>query len=45
VGAGEWILDNLRLAVEYSYEQDYAPGEGGTGKSAHGFYSQFTFVW
>jgi hypothetical protein len=45
VGAGEWVLDNVRLAIEYSYNMDYARDEGGTGRTAHGIFTQFTFVW
>jgi hypothetical protein len=45
VGAGEWFLDNLRLAIEYSYNQDYRVAEGGTGNSAHGVFVQLTAVW
>ncbi len=45
VGAGEWILDNLRFAIEYSYNQDYSKNEGGTGRDAHGVFSVVTLVW
>lgn len=45
VGAGEWVMDNLQFAVEYSYNKDYPKSDGGTGKSAHGVFSQLTTVW
>ena len=45
VSAGEWVLDNVKLAVEYSHNVDYPQNEGGTGKSADGIFSAFTVVW
>jgi hypothetical protein len=45
VSAGEWVLDNLRFAIEYSHNWDYRKNEGGTGKSADGVLSQLTLVW
>lgn len=45
VGVGEWVLDNLRFAIEYSHNWDYATHEGGTGNSADGVLSQLTAVW
>jgi hypothetical protein len=45
VGAGEWVLDNLLLAIEYSYNKDYPGTEGGTSNTAHGFFTQLTTVW
>jgi hypothetical protein len=45
VGFGEWVLDNLRWAIEYSYNEDYSRQEGGTGHSAQGVITQFTAVW
>lgn len=32
---GEWVLDGLKLSLEYSRAWDYSIGEGGTGNSAH----------
>ena len=34
--AGEWILDGVKLVVEYSRTIDYSIIEGGTGKSGKG---------
>ncbi|MBX6426960.1 MAG: hypothetical protein IRZ09_13680, partial [Variibacter sp.] len=34
--AGEWVMDGLRVAVEYSANWDYQPKSGGTGQIAHG---------
>jgi hypothetical protein len=45
VGAGEWILEGFRVAVEYSYNEDYPNSEGGTGRSAHAVLSQLTYEW
>lgn len=44
--AGEWVLDNtVRLAVEYSLNQDYSLSEGGTGNSAPGFFVSMTYAF
>jgi hypothetical protein len=45
VGAGEWVLPNLRLAVEWSRGWDYSKGHGGTNKVADGIFSRITFEW
>jgi hypothetical protein len=45
VGVGEWVLDGLRVAVEYSHIIDYEEDEGGTGNSANGFFWQMTYEW
>ena len=34
--AGEWVMDGLKVAVEYSANWDYPVSGGGTGKVAHG---------
>ncbi len=44
-GVGEWVLDGLRVALEYSHNWDYSIGEGGTGKSADGMFMQLTYEW
>lgn len=36
--AGEWVLPNLRLAAELSYDWDYSRQDGGTGKTGIGFF-------
>jgi hypothetical protein len=45
VGVGEWVLDGLRVAVEYAYITDYPVSEGGTGNSAHGWFGMLTYEW
>lgn len=45
VSVGEWVMDNVKLAVEYSHHVDYPQSEGGTGNSADGIFSAFTIVW
>jgi hypothetical protein len=45
VGAGEWVLPNLRLAVEYARAWDYSKGHGGTNKAADAVLSLVTFEW
>ncbi len=36
VTGGEWVMDGLRLAVEYSANWDYSQTAGGTGQVTHG---------
>jgi hypothetical protein len=43
--AGEWVLDSVKLAVEYSRNWDYSISEGGTGKAANGIFTTLTYVW
>jgi hypothetical protein len=38
--AGEWVMDALRVAVEYSANWDYPVSAGGTGQLAHGIFGQ-----
>lgn len=45
VDVGEWVLDGLRIAVEYSRIWDYSKSKGGTGRSANGGFSQLTYEW
>ena len=43
--AGEWVMDGLRLAVEYSYSLDYPPSQGGTGTSVDSISVMITYSW
>ena len=45
VHAGEWVLDGLRFAVEYSHVVDYPVSTVGTGRSANGFVGMLTYEW
>lgn len=46
VGVGEWVLDGLRVAFEYSRVVDYPEGEGlGTGNSADAILGVVTYEW
>jgi hypothetical protein len=45
VGLGEWVLDGLRAAFEYSYIVDYDEDDGGTGEDGHGVFWQMTYEW
>jgi hypothetical protein len=45
VGIGEWLLEGLRVAVEYSHNWDYSVTKGGTGRSADGVFAQVTYEW
>jgi uncharacterized coiled-coil protein SlyX len=38
VTAGEWVMDGLKVAVEYSANWDYPVSSGGTGQLAHGVF-------
>ncbi|WP_156435166.1 hypothetical protein [Bradyrhizobium lablabi] len=35
---GEWVMDGLKVAVEYSANWDYPVSAGGTGRVAHGWF-------
>jgi len=35
---GEWVMDGLKVAVEYSANWDYPVSAGGTGRLAHGWF-------
>jgi len=43
IGIGEWVLDGLRIAIEYSHVIDYDEQEGGTGNSANAYLMQMTY--
>jgi hypothetical protein len=45
VGAGEWVLPNLRLAIEWGRDWDYSKGHGGTNQVADAILSMVTFEW
>lgn len=45
LSVGEWVLDGFRFAIEYSYNVDYSISEGGTGNTANGIFSTFTYEW
>jgi hypothetical protein len=45
VGVGEWVLPNLRVALEWSHVIDYDEADGGTGNSANGYFWQMTYEW
>jgi hypothetical protein len=38
ITAGEWPMEGLKLAVEYSAAWDYPVASGGTGQTAHGVF-------
>ena len=43
--AGEWVLDGVKLQVEYSRNWDYPISAGGTGNTAHGVFTTLTYQW
>lgn len=45
IGIGEWVLDGMRVAFEYSHVIDYGTNVGGTGNSADAFLMQWTYEW
>lgn len=45
LSAGEWVMDHLRLAVDYSRNVDYPLNQGGSGNSADGILLVVTYVW
>lgn len=45
IGAGEWFMDGIKLAIEYSRDWDYSQREGGTGRSADGLFTGLTYTW
>lgn len=42
---GEWVVDGVRFAVEYSRNWDYSLGDGGTGRTATGIEARLTYAW
>lgn len=45
IGAGEWITDGLRFALEYSRDFDYDVAQGGTGRRARSWSGMLTYEW
>ncbi len=43
--AGEWVLEGLKVQLEYSRIQDYSTSEGGTGASGNGVQMTLTYAW
>jgi hypothetical protein len=41
--AGEWVLEGLRLAIEYTIDRDYPKKDGGTGNIGNGFFTALTY--
>lgn len=42
---GEWVVDGVRFAVEYSRNWDYSPSEGGTGRATNGIGANLVYAW
>ena len=45
LSVGEWVMDSLRLAVDYSRNVDYPLNLGGSGNAADGILLVVTYVW
>ena len=43
ITAGEWVMDGVKLQLEYALNFDYSRAQGGTGKMGHGIFSVLTF--
>ena len=43
ITAGEWVMDGVKLQLEYALSFDYSRARGGTGKMGHGIFSVLTF--
>ena len=43
--AGEWVLEGLKVQLEYSRITDYAITQGGTGASGNGVQMTLTYAW
>jgi hypothetical protein len=45
VTAGEWVMDGLRLAIDFSRHRDYPRNRGGSGSDADGVLLMVTYAW
>jgi len=45
VTVGTWLVDGLRLAFEYAYNQDYPRSIGGTSGDSDTFTTRVTYEW
>lgn len=45
LSAGEWVLDGVKVAIEYTHNRDYPKTVGGTGNSANAVFTTITLVW
>jgi len=43
--AGEWVMEGLKVALEYSRIKDYPVSQGGTGKTGNGLQMMMTYSW
>ena len=43
--AGEWVLEGLKVQLEYSHTTDYSTSDGGTGASGNGIQMTLTYAW
>lgn len=42
---GEWVLDTVRVALEYAIDRDYPVSQGGTGRSARGLFASLVYAF
>ena len=43
--AGSWLVENIRLAFEYGYDQDYSKVWQGTGRDSNYYTLRMTYEW
>lgn len=43
--AAEWVLDGLKLSLEYTHNWDYSTGKGGSGREADGILFGISYTW
>jgi len=43
--AAEWVVEGVRLALEYSRNWDYPESKGGTGRQAKGIQIALMLTW
>jgi hypothetical protein len=41
----EWVVDGVKLVVEYARSRDYSISEGGTGGTGRGIFTTLIYSW
>lgn len=45
IGGGEWFMDGVKFAIEFSRDWDFSKKAGGTGRVANSVFSSLTYAW
>ena len=45
LSVGEWVLDGVRVQLEYSHIKDYRTSLNGTGRTAQAWFGMITYDW